>query len=66
MNMNMTMTMVMQTTFYSDTSFEFLFDDWEVTNSSTYFGALAGLFFLSMVLSLLNFGLSHIEAQMVK
>jgi hypothetical protein len=55
MNMSMSMNMEMQMTFYSDPHFEFLFDSWHVDTKGKYVGALFGLFFFAIGLSLLNY-----------
>jgi hypothetical protein len=60
-NMSMSMDMQMQMTFYSDAHFEFLFDSWHVDTKGKYVGALFGLFFFAISLSLINFVQSKIE-----
>ena len=61
MSMNMSMHMDMQMTFYSDPHFEFLFDSWHVDNKGKYVGALFGLFFFAIGLSLVNHILGTVE-----
>jgi hypothetical protein len=63
MNPNNTMMMMgsMQTTFYSDPHFEFLFDSWHVDSHEKYAGAVVGLFFFSAFLPVLNYVTDFLE-----
>lgn len=62
--MMMDMDMEMQMTFYSDPHFEFLFDSWHVDSKGKYVGALFGLFFFAIGISVLNYLLIVVEKKL--
>lgn len=64
--MDMMMSMEMQSTFYSDPHFEFLFNSWHVDSRSKYAGALVGLFFFAVAINALNYFTSLIDSKRKK